>query len=69
MTTRTLARRIAEVERKATAGGLRVVVQPAGLEGEALAVWEHLNLGPEKTDELTVIVQRFGSNVACGIGL
>jgi hypothetical protein len=42
--TRALRSRLRRLEHSKTAGGVRVVIQPAGLEGEALSEWRRANL-------------------------
>ena len=60
MTTRLLARRLAAVERKANEGGLRVVVQPAELKGDALVDWENKSIPADTSACLVVLIRRFG---------
>ena len=57
---RALLGRLKALERSRTEGRLRVVIQPAGLEGDALAAWEAANLSERQDDGLTVVIRRFG---------
>ena len=60
MTIRGLAGRVLDLEQAARGrSGVRVLVRPAGLDGEALAAWEAEGLDVPHDAAMTVIIRTF----------
>ena len=60
MTTRGLAGRVRDLEQAARErSGVRALIRPAGLDGEALAAWEAEYLHVPHDAALTVIIRTF----------